>query len=112
MAGKFSRDKGGRSERDLVNILKGLGYDAKRVPLSGASTGFKGDVLFKRPDDTVWQTIEAKVRAKGFKQIYDWLPDDGVLCIKRDRSDWLMVMPIAKFQELVKGEKDDRLRND
>ncbi len=106
MGGKFSRDKGARSERELVNMLKGWGYEAKRVPLSGAAEGFKGDVLFRRPGDPVWQTIEAKVRANGFKQIYEWLPDDGFLCLKRDRDEWLVVMRLSKLHEELEGDKD------
>ena len=45
--GKASRDKGAGFEREMVNWHRNLGMsneDIKRVPLSGAAEGFKGDM--------------------------------------------------------------------
>lgn len=65
--GKFSRDKGARVEREFVKHLKSMGHeDALRVPLSGASEGFKGDVVC----DSLGLTFEIKARKSEFKQIY------------------------------------------
>lgn len=42
---KGSRQKGKRLEHDVVKALKQIGIDAKRVPLSGALSWLKGDVV-------------------------------------------------------------------
>lgn len=110
MSGKKSRDKGARSERALVNLLREHGLDAVRVPLSGACDGFKGDVLvrgrfwgddgFDKQDFDPPLKIESKVRANGFKQIYNWLDGNDALAIKADNKEWLVVVPL---KEWVKG---------
>ena len=96
--GKFSRDKGARNERKLVNLIQSHGIDAKRVPLSGAADGFKGDIIMGQ-----W-TIEAKLRADGFKQIYDWLDGDSdLLVIGRDRSPPLAVLDLRDLLDILAG---------
>ena len=108
MSGKKSRDKGARSERALVNLLREHGLDAVRVPLSGACDGFSGDVLVgcdgcANPNcsqPTPRLKIESKVRANGFKQIYNWLDGNDALAIKADGKEWLVVVPL---KEWVKG---------
>jgi hypothetical protein len=97
--GKSQRDKGNRAERQLVNIFKAYGIEAKRVPLSGAASGFKGDVIATIQGQD-WR-IENKVRGNGFKQIYGWLDGNDMLTIKADRQQALIVMPLRKFCELV-----------
>lgn len=42
---KGARQKGKRLEHDVVKALKNIGIDAKRVPLSGALSWLKGDVV-------------------------------------------------------------------
>ena len=101
--GKSQRDKGNRTERQLVNIFRAYGIDAKRVPLSGAASGFKGDII-AIIDGQDWR-IESKVRSNGFKQIYGWLDGNDALVVKADRQQALMVMPLRKFCELV-GESE------
>lgn len=96
--GKFSRDKGARNERKLVNLIQSHGIDAKRVPLSGAADGFKGDIIMGQ-----W-TIEAKLRADGFKQIYDWIDGDSdLLVIGRDRSPPLAVLDLRDLLDILAG---------
>ncbi len=96
--GKFSRDKGARNERKLVNMIQSHGIDAKRVPLSGAADGFKGDIIMGQ-----W-TIEAKLRADGFKQIYDWIDGDSdLLVIGRDRSPPLAVLDLRDLLDILAG---------
>lgn len=97
--GKQSRDKGNRGERNLVSILRAYGIEAKRVPLSGAAKGFKGDVIATIQGKD-WQ-IENKVRKDGFKQIYGWLEGNDALTIKADRQQALIVIPLRTFCELV-----------
>ncbi len=95
--GKMQRDKGYRVEREIVNYLKNNGIPAKRVPLSGASEGFKGDIII---DGSL--KAEVKARKDGFKQIYDWLGDNDYLFLKANRKPVLVVMHIDEFIKLLK----------
>jgi|SRR5690606_37726537 len=91
MSGRRSKRKGSRIEREFANRIGG-----KRVPLSGASKGYKGDVV------GLGMTWEVKGRKDGFKMLYGWLGGEGIdaLSIKSDRKDFLVVLPLEKFLEI------------
>ena len=96
--GKFSRDKGAREERAIVNKHKDNGFHALRIPLSGAARGFKGDVKIEG------LTAECKERAGGFKTIYKWLSQDDtdLLTIKQTGKERLYVLPEALWFQIIK----------
>ncbi len=100
MGGKFSRDKGNRVERWLVNKFKEAGWIAERVPLSGAAHGkFGGDIsidLLGRE-----RRIEIKARAHGFAQLYQWLDKNDFLIVKGDRLPPLVVIPLELAMEIA-----------
>lgn len=97
--GKFSRDKGAREERSIVNAWQVIGYAAERVPLSGAAGGrFSGDVDI--PILNVDRKFEAKLRADGFKQIYSWLGEHFGLFLRADNKPRLVVLRELDFQAL------------
>ena len=99
--GKASRDKGARFERDIVNAARTHHLDARRVPLSGGAAGFPDDVLIKDATSANWR-LEAKKRARGFKQIYDWLSGGSdALVIAADRQRPLVVCDLGDFLELL-----------
>jgi hypothetical protein len=80
MGGKASRDKGSRGERQLRDHLREKGWhDVLRVPLSGASQGFKGDVVARADGLGQEHSFELKVRAGGFDKIYKLLTHAGSL---------------------------------
>lgn len=93
---RMQRDKGNRVEREIVKYLKENGLQAKRVPLSGAADGFKGDILIGN------LKAEVKARKDGFKQIYNWLEDNDVLFLKANRKKVLAVIDIDFFIKLLK----------
>ncbi len=108
MSGKRSRDKGARGERHLVNYLQGEAFAAERVPLSGAMGGrFGADVSI--PVLGVDRRGEVKVRANGFKQIYDWLtPGVDYLFHKSDRNEWLVTLRLRDGIAIAKrAERND-----
>lgn len=89
--GKRSRDKGSRTEREFAKLIGG-----QRVPLSGAMTGYKGDVI------GLGMTWECKARKDGFKTLYKWLDgENDALAVKADRKEWLVVMPLDQFKKMV-----------
>jgi Holliday junction resolvase len=106
--GKKSRDKGARSERHLVKILQEDGFAAERVPLSGAMGGrFGADVSI--PILGADKRGEVKVRANGFKQIYDWLvPGVDFLFHKSDRNEWLVTLRLRDGIEIAKHAEGQR----
>lgn len=68
--GLRSKQKGYRNEIIVRDYLRGVGYDAQRVPLSGASAYVgKGDVIINRnlPGQVIF---EVKSRRDEFKKVY------------------------------------------
>jgi hypothetical protein len=94
--GVFSRNKGNREERAIVNLHKQHGFEAKRVPLSGAADGFKGDLIVHG------LVGEAKLRATGFRTIYSWLGDNDFLTIRNDKSERLYVIREDRWIAMLK----------
>lgn len=102
-----SKQKGDRDERALVEAARAAGLQARRVPLSGAAEGFKGDVLITDASGKVW-TAECKCRANSFKQIYGWMADHiDVLTLRADRKPRLVVMREDAFFDLISTTKGD-----
>lgn len=95
MSGRKSKQKGSRAELDFAKRIGG-----EKVPLSGAAGGsYTGDVK------GLGLTWECKVRKDGFKQLYTWLGDNDALAVKADRKQWLVVVPINRFLEMIKREE-------
>lgn len=92
MSGRRSKQKGNRTEREFARLIGG-----RRVPLSGAVDGYKGDVI------GLGMTWECKARRDGFKQLYTWLEKADALAVKADRRPWLVILPANRFLELVQG---------
>ncbi len=89
------RVKGQRNEQAIVNLLKDAGIQVERAPLSGAAGGsFTGDVVVDG------ERFEAKIRASGFRQVYEWLADHRGLFIRSDRRELLIVLRAADWIEL------------
>lgn len=81
MSGLKSRRKGMYNEYGLRDYLRMLGYDAERVPLSGASAAMKGDVVAKKDGKTLF--VEVKSRKDQFKLFYV-LYEDYIRTMKDD----------------------------
>ena len=92
--GKAERRKGIEAEREFAKLVGGT-----RVPLSGSAGGeFAGDVM--------WPGVgrgEVKRRADGFVQLYRWLEGRDFVAMRADRKAWLVVLPIEKMLQLLKG---------
>lgn len=67
--GRSQREKGKRQEYILRDFLRTLGWKADRVPSSGASQGFKGDVQASKDGKKV--LFELKSRKNEYRSIYD-----------------------------------------
>jgi Holliday junction resolvase len=105
--GRRSRDKGNRTERALVRTLQAAGFAAERVPLSGSAGGkFAGDVSV--PLLGIDRTVEVKVRANGFRELYRWLAGADILVVKRDRAEPLVVLPLRLATEIATVAETNR----
>jgi Holliday junction resolvase len=92
--GRASRDKGNRAERTIVKFLKDRGFNAERVPLSGAAGGsYLGDLTVSIAN--LSRVVEVKARATGFRELYRWLVDRDMLIVMADRSEPLVVLPLG-----------------
>jgi len=69
MSGLKSRRKGMRVEYLVRDALRAEGFVADRVPASGASQGFKGDIRAIRDGKTY--LLEVKARKDSFTKVYE-----------------------------------------
>lgn len=78
MSGLKSRNKGKRGEYEVRDYFRKLGYEADRVPMSGAAPGYKGDVRVRKDGKEFF--VEVKVRKDAFNKIYEFFnnPKYGV----------------------------------
>lgn len=94
------RQKGSRVERELVAKHLEVGIPAKRVPLSGAQTGWKGDI---RVGEYLVAEVKARANGEGFAVIEKWLGDNALLFLKRDRKQPMVVVEWQTYLRLVKA---------
>lgn len=90
MSGRYSRNKGRRNEYLLRDYFRSLGYLSERIPLSGASRGFKSDVLLTYEGCDL--RAELKVRQNEFKSVYayyDGANSSTVICTNNDNSCYI-----------------------
>lgn len=107
MPGKAPRQKGNRFEAEAVMLLNDAGIPARRIPLSGAIGGeFAGDITMTVNGEK-W-IAECKVRAEGFKMLYDWLGGHKALFLKRDRSETLVLIRLSDFAALANATPEKR----
>lgn len=97
MAGKKSRNKGKRGEYEILRILKEHGFQAQRIPLSGATEFQKGDILME--DKFL---IEVKRKKSGYRKFYEELNGKFAIFLREDRKDWLAVIRLHDLLNLLK----------
>lgn len=67
MGGRASRAKGMRGEYKVRDYFRSFGWEANRVPSSGAAEGFKGDVVLTKEG----RTLRAEVKYhENFHSVY------------------------------------------
>lgn len=91
--------KGDRFERAVVEAMGAHGLQAKRVPLSGAMEGWKGDIWLEGPAGGL--VLECKMRANGQKTIREWLGDNDALVVGADRQTPLVVLRLTDYCSLL-----------
>jgi Holliday junction resolvase len=103
---KIGRQKGKRGEYEIRDKIRGAGIEAERVPVSGVSSGFKGDIWFKI-NDVVYKG-EVKRRKSGFTTLYKWLEGKDALFLRDDYRGWLVVLPLDVFLSITSFRLEDK----
>lgn len=97
--GRASRDKGSRTERNLVKELLSLGYNAHRVDNKAGQLGSTDsyDVEIRDQDSGITHKIEVKCKGNGFKGLYKYIedyPDADAIVIKADNKPFLVIQEL------------------
>ncbi|MEK9909142.1 MAG: hypothetical protein VW498_02140 [Candidatus Thalassarchaeaceae archaeon] len=110
--GKFSRDKGARVERKIVNALREAGIDASRVPLSGSAGGrFAGDVDIRHRGKKIRGEVKSRKNGAGFSVLQNWLDGADILFCHQNNKEPIVVMPISKFINIMGEEIEKKESN-
>ena len=105
--GRGARQKGNGLERALVRALRGNGFAAERVPLSGSAGGsYTSDLTVPLLGRDL--RVEAKARGNGFQQLYSWLNGADLLIVRADRSEPLVVVPLRLAIEIAKAAEQSK----
>ena len=99
VSGAGARRKGSAFEREIRQQIRAIGIECKRVPLSGAAQGFKGDLQL------AGMTAECKRRKRSYSSLYQALEQGGgsdLLFVRDDQRDSLVVMPFDTFASLCR----------
>ena len=104
--GRMQRSKGARIEREIVELHRGLGLRAERVPLSGASryqgNGADVDIYPFGPDGPpLCSEVKARVNGEGFVTLERWLGDNDFLALRRNNAEPIIVTPWRIWARLV-----------
>ena len=105
--GKSSQRKGRDRERQLVNMHRAIEVWAERVPLSGAAAyqggGHDVDVYpWGSEGPPLCGEVKARAAGQGFKTIENWLADNDILFLVRDRQEPMVVLPWNTWRRLLK----------
>jgi hypothetical protein len=92
MSGLRSSNKGVRVELAIAKLI-----GARKVS-SAYQAGH--DLELPLGDDLL--RIECKARADCFRQLYDWLNDRGLVIVKADRQEPLVVLRMSLAAEIAK----------
>lgn len=106
--GAMQRRKGAVGEREIVNLHKAQGIHAERVVMSGAIKGRRmGDGhdvdIYARGPHAAPMVCEVKRGKQVPKFIRDALGDNDALFMRRDREDWVVVLPMRIWFDLIRA---------
>ena len=97
MSGRYSRNKGARTERAIAKVLQANSFEATKI--SRAYQPGHDIVLSLKGRDFC---VEVKARANGFRELYSWLNERDILIVKADRQEPLVVLRMSLAAEIAK----------
>ena len=94
-----SKQKGYRTEYNLVKRFQVAGIDAKRQVLSGALPEHPHDIKIKNPDMIV--EVKARQNGAGFKTLKRWMGSADALIMHEDHEESLVAIALPLFIDLI-----------
>lgn len=94
-----SKQKGYRTEYNLVKRFQVAGIDAKRQVLSGALPDHPHDIKIKNPDMIV--EVKARKNGAGFKTLKKWMGSADALIMHEDHEESLVAIALPLFIDLI-----------
>ena len=94
-----SKQKGYRTEYNLVKRFQANGIDAKRQVLSGALPDHPHDIKIKNPDMIV--EVKARKNGAGFKTLKRWMGSADALIMHEDHEESLVAIALPLFIDLI-----------
>ena len=96
---KKSKQKGYRTEYNLVKRFQVAGIDAKRQVLSGALPDHPHDIKINNPDMIV--EVKARKNGAGFKTLKRWMGSADALIMHEDHEESLVAIALPLFIDLI-----------
>jgi len=107
MALKSNRE-GKRAERDIVGLARAAGLTAQRT----WHTAQDADPQVRCCDVVIGgRRAQVRVRAHGFKALYDALEGVDIAFLRADRQPWLAVLPADRLLALLAHERGLKKEN-
>ena len=94
-----SKQKGYRTEYNLVKRFQVAGIDAKRQVLSGALPDHPHDIKIENPDMIV--EVKARKNGAGFKTLKKWMGSADALIMHEDHEESLVAIALPLFIDLI-----------
>ena len=94
-----SKQKGYRTEYNLVKKFQVAGIDAKRQVLSGALPDHPHDIKIKNPDMIV--EVKARKNGAGFKTLKRWMGSADALIMHEDHEESMVAIALPLFIDLI-----------
>ena len=94
-----SKQKGYRTEYNLVKRFQVAGIDAKRQVLSGALPEYPHDIKINNPDMIV--EVKARKNGAGFKTLKRWMGSADALIMHEDHEESLVAIALPLFIDLI-----------
>lgn len=94
-----SKQKGYRTEYNLVKKFQANGLDAKRQVLSGALPEHPHDIKLKNPDMII--EVKARKNGAGFKTLKRWMGSADALILHEDNDESMVAVGLTTFIDLL-----------
>lgn len=103
-----SREKGAKGERELANILKGYGFEARRGQQYSGANG-DADVVGLPGIHIECKRVEKLNLYNAIKQSEDNARDSEIPAVfhRRNREKWLVTMSLDDFMKIYKARDGD-----
>lgn len=105
--GKFSRSKGARAEREIVNRLKEIGVHAERRVRNYSGEHDIDFYPWGEENGALVGEVKARSNDDGLKKLTEWMGENDVLFIRFNGQAPIACMPWRVFEMIVQRRRLD-----